>query len=261
MADTATNANNTNNANNTAETKFEYNGDRLYFTPDELPKMVEVAEKIKETTGKPVHAWADEWPEGAGGAILPLSKNEPFKDDKGNEEKRRVLYAVLVWPLWSMETIRNADGGDEFLRSMVADAQAARNIAPLRRQDIESGAIDTDGLPRTVVDFIEGAGDRGIVKPYTEAVKLLLPKLKSMHAVFAHLTPAILRQYLSNAMLASSFNERLEREGFFLGIIGKLREIAVKQGNNTEIFDRWIETRNEAQMEDFDTLSLDKLSI
>ncbi len=88
----------------------------------------------------------------------------------------------------------------------------------------------------------------------------MLPSLKGISPVFKNFTPALLRQYLSNAPLARSFSAEIEDSGFWLKIIDEMEAAAKKAGMNAEVFQQWRDTRDEQAKIDLTKLDLSKLS-
>lgn len=246
---------------------FAYNEDRYFFTASDLEKGGALVNQIaaqKDAAGLPVYnvvSWSEAWPENAGLTILPLARNETRNKGTAQEETSRRCYAVLVQPFWGLDAVMSHPKGAEYLSQIIQADQAARMLNPMRKQDWEHGKFDASGCPKSLSDHIEGmAADGGAVKTYNEIVKLLLPSLKQMAAVFKNFTPAILRQYLSNAAVARNFAAQLEDNGFWLKIIDKLEAEAKARGMNAEIFQQWRDTRDQQVEVDLAELDLSSLS-
>jgi hypothetical protein len=245
--------------------KWVYDEDRYFFGPNESDKAVEMAQKIADSGTKVIQLEGD-WPVGAGFAILPIARNETVKttvDGKVEEITKRKLHAVLLWPFYGLDSLQTAQGGADYVSQVVQADQAARILNPLRRQRWEKGEFDISSCPKLISEHIEGmAGDRGVIKPYLEAAKELLPVLKEKYPkVFGSFTPALLRTFLQSKAAATAFSAQLETKGLFVQIIGKLESITAKAGGNVEIYQRWRETREQDEAINVDDVSLDSLSI
>lgn len=254
----------TENTASEAATAFTYNEDREFFSASELEKAAARAQEIANNVpGIRVLNFTADWPEGAGAAILPLARNETVQDAKGNKENKRVLKAILVWPIYSLDAIQNATGGEDYLRSIVLSDQAAAILNPMRRQSWEGeNGFDVSSCPVTLQDHIEGMrGDRGVIAPYMEAAKLLLPKLKESSAAFAAYNPHTLRQMLQSSAMAKQLAGALEAKGFFVKIIDKLEAITKQLGGNVEIYQRWRDTRDQEAATDLADFDLDDLKV
>lgn len=251
-----------------AATEFNYSESREFFEPADLEKAQARANAISQNMPDvSVIGFSGDWPAGAGACILPLARNEArdvLKDGKptGEKETYRKTYAVLVWPYFPYEAVVAANGGEAYLRTVLQADQAAAILNPLRRQRWEKSEFDTSSCPTSLQDHIEGMrGDRGIIAPYMEAAKKLLPKLKEMSAAFAAFTPQSLRQILQSKPMAMQFAPKLEEKGFWLGIIDKLEAVTKADGGNVEIYQRWRDTRDQEAEIDLDTLTLDDLKV
>lgn len=248
------------------EEPFKYEGERYTFGPAEMDKAEELAAKIN-ASGVPVVQYPREvWPQGAGVGLIPLAKTEErtvVSEGKATSEKYRKTHAVLAWPVFPVEMILQA-GPDAvaYLGSLSAADQMQRILGPLRKQDwANPGALDLSSIVDTLQAHIEGQqAGQGIVKAYNDAAIKLLPTIKKMHALFAHFTPQIMRQYLSSKALANAFSKEIEDKGFWVGLIDKLENVAKSNGAPTDIFQQWRETRDEATIDDLDSIDLSKLA-
>lgn len=247
----------------TEPAKFEYNEAREFFMPDESAKaearVNEIASNLPNIT---VLSFDGEWPEGAGVCILPLSRNEKVKDAQGQEQSMRKLHAIQVWPWHTLASIRNSAGGEAYIEQVIRAEQAASILNPMRRQRWEKGEFDVSSCPVSLQDHIEGMRqDKGVIAPYMEACKVLLPQLKEKSKIFAAFTPQYLRTLLQSKPMAMQFNAKLEEKGFFVELINTLKQITTLQKGNTEIYDRWIATRDAEQEVSVDDLDLDDLDL
>lgn len=249
-----------------------WNGEREFFAPADLGKMKERAKFLVTTphNGRLIYmaGWSTEWPEGAGGAILPLAKN--FKKP-GEDTATRTIYGILVYPIWPADAYLAQNdageplvtGGEDYVKQLVLSAQAVAILNPLRRQNVETNVgLTFDGLPSSMAQHIEGMDtERGTVKAYMEAAKEYLPTLKKRHMMFNQFTAPILRQMCSNANAAKEFSAGFEQRGGWLHIIDILEKITIRQGGNPEIYQTWRDTREDAKSDDQDLADMDLESL
>lgn len=242
---------------------FDYSEQREFFEPADVAKAEERAQAIATNLKIKVIAFDQDWPEGAGAMILPLARNETRvveKDGKKVEETGRKTHAIVVWPYFPPELVRNANGGESYIRSLVQSDQAASVLNPFRRQDWAKDSLDVSSCPVTLQDHIEGMrGDRGVIAPYFEACKVILPQLKEKSKAFAAFTPPYLRQLLQSAPMARQLAPKLEERGMFAIIIDKLEAYTKAKGGNVEIYQKWRDTRDQEAEVNLDDLNLDDL--
>lgn len=247
-----------------------YEGDRQFYPagPEGEAKATEVTKWIagqtNPETNKPFNVKVydkGEWPIGAGYAILPLARNEERTVD-GEKTTKRILHAVLVWPYFGIEAVQAHKDGNEYLSQLVQEDQAARILNPTRRQPWEKDVFNIEACPQSLNDHIEGmAADRGTVKAFMDAAKVILPKLREAHPAFKQMQPPFLRQLLSSKALATSFSAGLEAKGFFVGLIGALETVTKAAGGPVDIYQQWRDTRDEQVIEALDDLDLASLSL
>lgn len=271
MANDIVTTNEGSNADTTQETNasanadtFKYEGERYVFGPAEMDKAGELAQKINATVPVIQYPGAN-WPNGAGVALIPMAntqKRTVLVDGKPTEEKYRKTHAVLAWPIFPLDQIiaLGAEGA-KYLENLTQADQMQRILGPIRKQEWDNlDKLDLSSIVDTLQAHIEGQqAGQGIVKAFNDAAIKLLPSLKKMHKLFAAFTPQQLRQYLSSKALATAFNADIEAKGFWLGIIDKLEAITKEAGGPVEIYQQWRDTRDEATIDDLDTISLDNL--
>ncbi len=251
--------------------------------------MQAIGEQIKSRSIQ-LHTWNvnafGQWPTGAGAAVLPFTRRvtRNVANSAGVLEatKTTELVAVFVWPIFPLNTILgftlpdncNADGV-EYLRTGIYADQANRILNPLRRQRIGETKTDAAGnrtlvvpvpdmssVPKAVKDHVEGmATEKGELKAFNEIAKDFIGKLRALSPVFSIFSPQTLRQMLSQATIAKSFNAQLEADGFWTDLIGVMEAEAKLKGiANVSVYQRWRDTRNEGEEIDLTKINIAALS-
>lgn len=236
--------------------EFTYNGERYYYAPEELPELQTMADAIADT-GLQVTYFRDEWPEGAGGTIQPLTKRIEKADGSG--VKTTDLFGAVIWPSYTLEAIMAHAEGAAKVRDILNTHQGQAVLNPLRRQDFaDLSALDLSSVPKSLNDFIEGmAGERGLYKAFNEAAKVVLANMKKTSAAFKSVTVPQIREYCSSKAYATQFNAALEEKGFWLKCIDALEEKARELGHTSEIFETWRSTRDAAESASLDAIDVE----
>jgi len=245
------------NATDTAAEKFSYDGERIFFSAADLASglVVETAEKIT-ALNIPAVTYNKPWPDNAGAVIIPLRKRVEKQGAKEGDPKETKLFGILLWPSWSLQDVLAHDKGAENLEEIWRESQVKSITSALLRTDFsvlgktnpqtnQPHEIDTSGCPDSLRDILEGVtGDRGKFKSYNAAIANILPKLKKMNeAIFKHMSPPQIRQFLSSQSHAKALAPELEANGFWAKLITVLEDEAKRLDMSTEIFNEWRTTR------------------
>lgn len=225
--------------------------ERRYFPPVEVADAAAYIAKIESIAGldpKDVKRNADlekdGLPEGYGVAILPINKRT--KDADG--EPTTVTTGIGIFAVPDFATIAETERGQEFIRSVVMDQcmnKAANSVRPRT-----AGAAPVS-MPFTLEDFIESRRGSGNLKTFTEIAPAVVKFLKKKGA--PHMTSKLLRSTLASATFAEQQFPGIDQT-VWEKLLANMVEMARKQGLDPAILHSWINTRNEA---DIDELELD----
>lgn len=166
---------------------------------------------------------------------------------------------VLVAAVPTVESVGNfGDAGQAFLMESVEGILASRVINAIR-----AAKEGTDSfIPFTIEDFITKRTITSEYGDYNKVAKVFVAALKKGKG-FEILTPNILRNVLMSTEMAKSIFPNIQ-QNWWEGVLAKMMEYCGKSTPNysTEIFEAWIETRDEVSSAiDAEGLSLDALSL
>lgn len=228
--------------------------DRKYYAPSDIKEGFESAKEIVAGLNELGIAAQynfnpeEEFPEGYGLAIIPLSKRVP---QQGNVNVN-VCFAAIPDP----ETVAQADGGADWIYSTLTAALLAK-VANNARPKADGSTAGS--LPLSVNDFItsQRAGEN------LEAWKKYAPryvqslKQKGKGRRIRRLTVALLKQILQSAEFAESVYSKIPQTAWEK-VLDSMIKNAKADGYDTSALEHWKETRDSAEMEE-PTLDLDDL--
>lgn len=249
MSDTTEAATTTTNAENKPFTLADV--ERRYFSPSEVEDAAAYIAKIEAIPGldpkdvKRNHDLEGEGlPEGYGVAILPINKRA--KDADG--EPTTITTGIGIFAVPDFATIAETERGQEFIRSVVMDQcmnKAANSVRPRT-----AGAAPVS-MPFTLEDFIESRRGSGNLKTFTELAPIVVKFLKKKGA--PHMTSKLLKNTLASATFAEQQFPKTEQP-VWVKLLESMIGMAREQGLDPAILHSWLNTRNEA---DVDEMELD----
>lgn len=181
------------------------------------------------------------------------------------------LKAVVVAPIPSLDLLLESEAGKEFVREVVRKELNHRAVRQLRVA--ENPATVADQIPFSVESFVSSSrGDAGIVEAYNELYKHINETLAKASPAWKRRKPMLTKAQLRSALESKAYALEVFPELEDSGTNGSLFVMALRLGAMTAekkaldptIFNRWLETRDSAtidQTEDEDeTLDFDSLA-
>ena len=252
-------------SNETSEVTFEFSkwedvDERKYFSPDELEAASEYIYAMQSVMPDEVTlvSWTgDELPDGYGMHIVQLRREmvvNQVDDDSASEKKKvRVPYAIIVWPVPSVELFQVNSKGSEYILNEINSALADQIVRPLRNKDASEFEMLKTEIPFNILDYAENSRKgSGIYGVYNELAKDAVKKIKGHKTLGKtsfgrNLTPQILRTCLSSKAAANSLAKQLEDIGFFSNILNELQNAAEALGKPVTVFEDWRSTREDTE--------------
>lgn len=226
---------------------------RRYFTHEQLADVEAIAD-LAMNCEIPVTQFDGEFAAGGIIAVVPITERvdnpEAVKKEGEKQKQMDVVRHVLVWPISSLETC--LDKFSDEVSKLIYAAQTDV-IAKASKQGVKDFAeLNTKNVPTSLQDLI-GTKDRARYKAYNDVCPPFVAQIVQWNPQrFAHIKAPILRQYCENAALASSVVPDLEAKGIFVKVIEKMKIAAENEGLNVEIFDEWLETRDQQELAELD---------
>lgn len=178
--------------------------------------------------------------------------------------------AIIVAPVPKLSALMESETGKAFVQAIIEKELNHRAARPLR--DAEDISVMIDQMPTSIVSYIESSrGDAGILETFNELYQQINKALASKLPVWskARLTKAELRKAMESTGYAQEYYPALEDykgQSLFVAALNLGIKAAQRTGQDTAIFDRWLETRDSKAFdattsddEDFDLDSLDSL--
>lgn len=226
----------------------------VYFDPSKLSDGVAFVEHISTLTS-PIFNFdpnGTEFPATHGMLILPIGETQDVLDKEGKKtgEKERVTKHVVVAAVPTLDALLSDDKGKEYVERSAQAAFAAKIRNTLvRAKDV--GAIK---LPLSLEEFItseRGAADQGL-----QAFKVIAPAMvKALANNKIDTNVMLLRQCLQSASFAQALMPKVSQK-VWVKVLETAKKQATEKKLKTDIFDHWLETRdqasNETAVEDID---------
>ena len=212
--------------------------EKKYFSSDNVEKggayvnqVVELAQaaKIEPTLNFDPN---ENLPEGYGLAVIPLTKRVP---DRGN-----VVNGVCIAAVPELETIAEAEGGQDWINKLVTDA-LLRNVS-MAAKPKEEGALTS--LPLSVHDFITTSRSSGLAA-FNEFASNYVTALKKKGLKF--MSKVLLRQTLSSAAFAKQTFPRIDQGNWEL-VIKSMIQHSNQAGIDVGVLKMWLDTRNQVEV-------------
>jgi hypothetical protein len=228
---------------------------REYFAPSELAKAQEHLQEvltITEANGVGIvrnFNAEEDFPAGYGLCVLPISKRRANGD--GNE-----TIGVAVAAVPDPETIANAEGGADFIRKTILDAEIAK-LANAVRPRGEGNAVAAS-IPFSVQDFITSSRGGESMATFRKLAPVYVKALKNKGIRF--MTGILLRQVFQSASFAEEQFPKIPQEQW-IAIIDSMIAKAGAEKMDVAVLNNWKETRAqvEAQTGDVDLSDLGDL--
>lgn len=246
---------------------------RKFFEPEELTPENFVAYRTNvqglcAASEIPYVTFADlgkELSPGFGIAVMQVQETVKVTIE-GVETNQRQCVAITEWPVPTMQTILADETGKEFI-SRTLSGECMTQIVRTFQKGREKGDFTSDEIvseaPFALADFVSRREREGLFKVYNEIAKPWLDVLRTNFPqvkFFKQLSPAILRDCLSNAAYAAGLAPQLESRGQFVVILEKMAAYATSKEKSRAIFDTWLETRDDgttASLDEIDFSDLD----
>lgn len=220
--------------NEAEETAFTLDGvKRQYFEPSDLQDAQELVDQIVALDCR-IHRNfdpAEEFPEGFGLGVIPISTREGSKN---------VVKSVAICAVPSTETVVSHEDGQDFIRGVLADAFMTKAASAFRPRPDGSVAAS---VPKSVQDFITSLRGKEGLKTFTEIAPPFVKALKQKGIKF--MTPLLLRQTLQSAAFAAEQFAKINQE-VWVKFLDRMIETAETKKLDPQILKHWKETRNEA---------------
>jgi hypothetical protein len=255
--------------------------ERIYFAPSDIEtKGMETLKAIMTIPNiSDAIAFNGTWstdgnfPESHGLFILPVGETVPVMVDVKNADgtvtqvpsktdKHRVTKAVVVAAVPTLDALNTSDAGKAF----VWDGVVAQFATKLRNSALRAEDLGKATLPFSVDEFIEkserGAADQGL-RSYKELAPIFVKALGKKNITT---NAQLLREMLQSSKFAEALMPNV-KQVVWVKTLEAMKEYAAsaeavkKFGSalSVTIFDHWLATRDQAQVEvavddiDFDT--------
>jgi len=158
--------------------------------------------------------------------------------------------AIVVAPTPSLELLMQSEAGQAFVRAIVHKELNHRAVKPLR--DAEDVSTVIDQIPTTVDGYISSSRDTGgLMEPFDELYADAIKVLSKAVDAFAkrRFTKAEFRKACESKGYALATYREIEEAGkngsLFEKALKLMKAGATRKGMGTEIFDRWLSTRDQ----------------
>ena len=225
--------------------------DRKYFSPAELSEaQAALDEVVTITDAANVNIIRnfnpeEDFPAGYGLCILPISK----RGENGNET---VGVAVAAVP--DPETITSAEGGADYIRKTVLDAEIAKLANAVRPRG--SGNAIAASIPFSIQDFITSSRGGESMATFRTLAPVYVKALKKKGINF--MTGILLRNIFQSAAFAEEQFPTIPQESW-LKVMDSMISKAVADKLDVSVLNNWKETRNQVEAVSSE-INLDDLS-
>jgi hypothetical protein len=176
--------------------------------------------------------------------------------EKGTKEAKGKVSAIVITPVPSLDTFLATEGGKEWVARIIEKEANLVAVRPIRNK--ADMLVKADEMPKTAAEFIAGGreGTSGLMEAFESLFKRIKDGMAKQHAIWskANLPKAELKKAFSSASYAGDYYPALENRGegkdslFVVALkVGKI--MAVKEGLDPAIFDKWLSTRENFDIE------------
>jgi len=212
---------------------------REYFSPSELNKaqerLSEVMVVAEDNATAPIRNFDPEkdFPNGYGLYIHPITQ-------RGTDGNETIGIAVAALP--DPETIANAEGGSDYIRKVILDAEIAKLANSVRPRSDNSVAAS---IPFSIQDFITSSRGGESMATFRKLASIYVAALKKKG--IRHMTNVLLRQIFQSSAFAESQFPKIPQESW-VKVINSMIGKADAEKLETSVLVNWRETRDQAEM-------------
>jgi len=224
--------------------------------PGVTPIITGLVAHTDEATGEVSHSIDEsKYPTGTEVMLAKLTKN--VKSEKPGEAGTMLLVGLIVHPIPSLELLTGVTYGDatpglDAAREIIRKEMNFRAVRPLRKAltggtdapTLESLAAE---MPVSVAEYIEGQrSGGGIMESFDTLARPTLELFVKNSPLYkrARLTKPEFRKALESAAYARFHYAAIEDRGRFVQALSVLKVSATAKGLSSEIFDKWLATRD-----------------
>src|SRR5690348_4230560 len=222
------------------------------FEPSEFDKLGTLAARIAELTNPIVNGdWIskEEFPSTHRVIVMPIGESVKQSDGTSKHVTKNVVIAAVP----TLHAVYNHKTGDEHTgREYLDRALLAAQKAKLRNTvNRAEGDFTNTPLPFEIDEFIErasrGVSDQGL-KAFSEIQTRIVNTINKKYPSIA-ITKQMLRPVLQSSRLAEALYPKVPQK-FWEGVITSCKTLVENEKKgSTEVFDRWLETRDNAVSE------------
>lgn len=168
---------------------------------------------------------------------------------------RRGEDGVAIVSIWAIPTLSAIEAISPDYVAELIYSQLARKLT---NNALRSNSPASENYPRTVNEFVTTRRGSGTSRKAFNAIcKHILTALKNAGV---KMSKADLVDAMSSASFATDRYDALESKGIFVKFINSAVQLAQKDGEDASVFQNYLETRDEVDLETVDEVDVDAIS-